>query len=164
MSVHQTRDALTGINRKRLNGTLRVGMGVKSNADIFESKGNPWRTTELEARRTASDRAKLEQHLRQAKLTEAQFIGYLRDKLADAGKPQPVRVDKQRLAEEKRKERPPMSSRSPSRNALSVALAKANRLAALDKQLRANESVNATLSRHHKDYGHFTMIVPRGTK
>jgi hypothetical protein len=131
-------------------------MGVKSNADMFASRGNPWETTELEARRTASDKARLKQHLRQAKFTEARFIGYLRDKLADAGKPQPVRVDKQRLAEEKKKERPPMSSRSPSRNALSVALAKANRLAALDKQLRANETVNATLSKYHKDYGHFT--------
>jgi hypothetical protein len=159
MTVHQTRDSLTGVNRKRLRGTLRVAMGVKSNADIFESKGNPWRTTELEERRNAVERAKLEQHLRQAKLTEQRFIGYLRDKLSDPGKPEPVRVDKQKLAEEKKYQRANRSCRNVSANRLSAAIGKATRLAALDKQLRANEAVKAKCSKFHKDYGHFTVEI-----
>lgn len=164
VTIHTKRDSLTGINRSRLRGTLRVSMGVKSNADIFASKGDPWETTPTQERQDRVRQAKLEQHLRQAKLTERQFIGYLKDKLADDGLPTPVSVDKQQLAREKRKERAPMSCRSPSRNALAAALAKANRLAVLDKQLRENETVNATLSKYYKNHGHFTLIVPCGTE
>jgi hypothetical protein len=159
MTIHTTRDSLDGIHRSRLRGTLRIAMGVKSNASIFESKGDPWETTPSQHRQDKVRQAKLEQHLREASLNETRFIGYLKAKLADDGLPSPVPVDKQQLAREKRKERAPMSCRSPSRNALTVALAKANRLAVLDKQLRENQAVNATLSKDHKNYMHFTKIT-----
>lgn len=156
---HTTRDSLHGFNRSRLRGTLSVAMGVKNNADVFASSGNPWTTTPSEERKIASEKAKLQQHLRQAKLTETQFIGYLRDKLSDPPPPQPVKVDKQRLAQEKKKERPARSCRSPEANNLAAIIGKAKRLAALDSQLRANEAVKAKYSGNHKAYQHFTRVI-----
>jgi hypothetical protein len=166
-------------------------MGVKSNADIFASAGNPWETTALEARREAVERAKLECVLRTAhkpdehpkrpaKVSDPdkpqfsvvtpvigvptmrqqrEVIAFVRDKLADAGLPDPVVVDTQKLAEEKKKEREPMSCRSVQRNTLVAALAKAKRLAQLDKELRANETVKAKCSKYHKNYGHYSVEI-----
>lgn len=188
---HIKRDSLTGFNRTRLRGTLRVAMGVKSNADMFASKGDTWDTTPQEKRRDALERNKLERVLATAHKEDEtpykpapsrdpdnpvykvvsplagpptmkqqrEIIAFVRDKLADDGLPMPVLVNKQRLAQEKRKERAPMSCRSSSRNALTAALAKANQLAQLDKQLRANETVKAKYSGKYRAYKHFTQII-----
>jgi hypothetical protein len=105
------------------------------------------------------ERSKLEQHLREARFNERKFIGYLKDKLADAGPPERVRVDKQQLAREKKKERPPMSCRSPNRNAVTAAIAKAKRLAALDADLRAKGFVKPKYSGKYREFGHFVEVI-----
>lgn len=156
---HITRDSLDGFNRSRLRGTLRIAMGVKSNADVFASSGNPWVSTPSEDRRHAAEQAKLKEHLRKASFKERQFIGYLKDKLSDPPPPKRVKVDKQRLAQEKKKERAPMSCRSAKQNELIAALSKARRLGALERQLQANETVKAKYSGKHRNYGHFTMEI-----
>ena len=154
MRIHATRDSLWGFDRKQLRLTLSKQMGVKSNAHVFASKGDTWATTGREERRQAVIRAKLEQHLREAGKNESQFKQYLLERLADAGKLEPVKYDKQRLAQQKKRKRP---ARTAGKGSFVAAAQRITRLAQLHKELNADERVAAVTSDKRKEYGHFIM-------
>lgn len=154
MTIHAMRDSLTGINRKQLRQTLLDSMGIKSNADIFASKGDPWKTTSAQERKLAQNRALLEKHLREAGANETQFRQYLLERLSDAGLPEPVRYDKQKLAQQ-RKPKPP--ARTAGKGSYVAAAQRITRLAQLHKELTADERVAAVTGDKRKEYGHFVM-------
>lgn len=66
MTTHKQRDSLTGFNRKRLRGTLRLQMDAKPNSAMFESRGQSWSTTASEERQEAQRKQLLERQLREA--------------------------------------------------------------------------------------------------
>lgn len=156
---HQTRDSLTGIDRKRLRGTLRLQMGVKPNSAMFESRGQSWHTTASEERQETVKRQLLEKHLREAKPSEGRFIEHLQARLADAGTLPPVKVDKQRLAQERKKERNERSCRRVNQNKHTTLAKRVNRLAQLHKELTANERVAAKTTDKYRAFDHFTMEI-----
>lgn len=156
---HEKRDSLTGFDRKRLRVTLRLAMGVKSNADMFAGRGQSWETTPSEGRQEAIRRNLLEKHLRDAKPSETRFIEVLQDRLADDGVLPAVKVDKQRLARERKKERPLHTSRSVQQNKHLSLASRVNRLANLHKELAADERVAAKTTDKYKTFEHFTLEI-----
>ncbi len=154
MPIHKQRDSLDGFNRKRLRGTLRAKLGVKPNSAMFESRGQSWHTTEPEQRQEAQRRQVLERHLREANFSETRFIDTLLDKLADAGPPEPVKVDKQELAAQA-KPKPPARTKPDGKF---IALSqKVRRFAALQRELDADSRVAAKTTDKYRDYGHFVL-------
>lgn len=63
---NKRRDALTGINRRRLRGTLTAKMTMRTNQDMFERIGSPWTNTRYDESRKAEERATLHKHLHEA--------------------------------------------------------------------------------------------------
>lgn len=151
-SRYRQRDSLTGFNRTRLRGTLGLTMGVKSNADIFASKGDTWTSTRAEDRRAQVDRDLLEKHLREAKPNEIQFKTYLLERLADLPPVEPVKYDKQRLAEQ-RKPRPP--ARQAGKGSYVALAQKITRLAQLHKELTDHNRIVQGNDYKSKGFGHF---------
>lgn len=188
---HKTRDSLTGINRKRLQGTLRLQMGVKPNSAMFESRGQPWNTTASEERQEAVKRQLLERQLREAgkpdekpyKPSETRNLNapqhrvvkplegtptpkqqqeieaFILSQLADAGTLPPVKVDKQRLAQERKKERDERSCRRVNQNKYTALAKRVNRLANLHKELTANEHVAVKTTDKYRAFNHFTLEI-----
>ena len=157
MTIHTTRDSLSGFNRKQLRLTLSKQMGVKSNAHVFASKGDSWDTTSAEQRQEQLRRNLLEKHLREAGKNENQFKQYLLERLADAGKLEPVKYDKQRLAQQKKRKRP---ARIAGKSSFVAVAQRVTRLAQLHKQLNADERVAAVTTDKRKEYGHFVIERP----
>lgn len=79
---------------------------------------------------------------------------FILGKLADAGPLEPVKVNKQTLAAEKKHGRP---ARRPAQGAYAAVALKVNRLAKLHKERLANEKTGAVTSDKRKEYGHFVM-------
>ena len=154
MTIHTTRDSLWGFDRKQLRLTLSKQMGVKSNAHVFASKGDSWDVTSAEQRQERIRRNLLEKHLQEAGANESQFKQYLLERLADAGKLEPVKYDKQRLAQQKKRKRP---ARVAGKGSFVAAAQRITRLAQLHKELNADERVAAVTSDKRKEYGHFIM-------
>lgn len=153
-SHHKPRQSFDGIDRKRLRGTLTAKLGIVSNSDIFASKGNTWETTEAEQRRETIDRQNLERHLREASLNETQFINHIFERLRDAGPPEPVKVDKKRLALEAKHAKPARRSRQGAYVKIAMQV---NRLANLQREREASSRVTAVTSDKRKEYGHFIL-------
>ena len=152
---HTRRESFDGFDRKRLRGTLTAKLGIVTNADVFASKGNSWTLTQGEERRAAQERALLEHHLRQADTrTEQRFIQHLRERLADAGPPEPVRYDKQALASQKKQAKPARRAGAGKFAALAL---RVNRLAQLHKELTSGERVAAVTTDKRKEFGHFVL-------
>lgn len=154
---HLRRDSLTGINRKRLRGTLAAKLGVGSNADMFASRGLPWTTTQSDEAFEARQRQLAEYHLRHAKHNEHAFKVALRERLADPGPLEPVKVDKQRLAAERKKEREPLSSRKLHQTKFATLAKRVNNLANLQRELERDDKVAAKTTDQYRDLGHFVL-------
>jgi len=154
MTIHTMRDSLGGFNRKQLRLTLSKQIGVKSNAHVFASKGDSWDVIRAEQKQEQIQRNLLEKHLQEAGKNESQFRQYLLERLADAGKLEPVKYDKQRLAQQKKRKRP---ARTAGKGSFVAAAQRITRLAQLHKELNADERVAAVTSDKRKEYGHFIM-------
>ena len=151
---HKQRASFDGFDRKRLRGTLTTKLGIVSNADVFASKGNTWETTTGEERREQQQRQMLERHLREADFSETRFIDGLLERLRDDGPPEPVPVNKQTLATEKKHGKPARRARQ---GAYAKVAMQVNRLAKLQRERGANERVGAVTADKRKEYGHFVL-------
>jgi len=156
MAIHTTRDSLWGFDRSKLRRHIESHMGLKSNADMFASKGDTWQTTESEERRQAQIRAKLEQHLQESKANETQFKIYLKDKLADAGIAPSPTWDKQALARENKARRERKDTRDVHKTTLKGVRQRVARLANLEQELK-NKS--GSKSNKGKELSHFTIVT-----
>ena len=153
---HKPRDSLSGFDRKRLRQQLRERMGVTPNSAMFESRGQSWHTTQSEERQEHQRRQLLEHHLREAKPNEHRFIQHLRERLADAGRLAPVKVDKQALATQT-KPRPPARTK-PSDGKYVALSQRVTRLANLQRELERDDRVAAKTSDKFKQRGHFVQV------
>lgn len=154
---HVTRDSLCGFDRSKLRRHIESHMGLKSNADIFASKGDTWSTTESEERRQAVIRAKLEQYLREAGPSETRFKAYLKDKLADAGIAPSPTWDKTKLAQENKQRRERQDTRQPHKTSMKAVRQRVARLANLERERKLGLRTSAVTSDKRKEYGHFVM-------
>lgn len=155
-TIHTKRDSLVGINRRRLREALRVRLGVTSNAAIFNNRGDTWDTTQSEKRKAKQHREMLEKHLREADLSETQFLNYLRERLDDPGPVDPVAVNKTKLAREAKHARPARKQKEGGFVKLSSEVI---RLAQLERELASNERVYAVTSDRLKEMGHFVKTI-----
>jgi hypothetical protein len=154
-SKHKPRDSLTGFDRKRLRQQLQERMGVTPNSAMFESRGQSWHTTQSEERQERQRRQLLEHHLREAKPSEQRFIQHLRERLADAGRLAPVKVDKQALAAQA-KPRPPARTK-PSDGKYVALSQRVTRLANLQRELERDDRVAAKTTDKYRVYDHFIL-------
>lgn len=152
---HVTRDSLCGFDRSKLRRHIESHMGLKSNADIFASKGDTWSTTDSEERRQAVIRAKLEQHLREAGPSETRFKAYLKDKLADAGIATRPIWDRTKLAQENKARRDRKDTRQVHQTSMKAVRQRVARLANLEKQLKHKDGRKGS---NGKELSHFTVI------
>lgn len=156
MTIHATRDSLWGFDRSKLRRHIESHVGLKSNADMFASKGDTWQTTESEERRQAQIRAKLEQHLREAKANETQFKAYLRERLDDSHGPVSSPTwDKTKLAQENKARRERKDTRVVHKTTLKGVRQRVARLANLEQELK-NKS--GSKSNRGKELSHFTIV------
>lgn len=154
---HVTRDSLCGFDRSKLRRHIEAHMGVKSNADIFASKGDTWATTDSEERRQAVIRAKLEQYLREAGPSETRFKAYLKDKLADVGIAPSPTWDKTKLAQENKARRNRTDTRAVHQTSMKAMRQRVARLANLERERKISQQTSAVTSDKRKEYGHFVM-------
>ena len=151
---HVTRDSLCGFDRSKLRRHIEAHMGIKSNAHVFSSKGDSWNTTSAEQRQEQLRRNLLEKHLREAGKNENQFKQYLLERLADAGKLEPVKYDKQRLAQQRKRNRP---ARTAGKSSFVAVSQRVTRLANLERERKIGQQTSAVTSDKRKEYGHFVM-------
>jgi hypothetical protein len=161
---HTKRDSLTGFNRKQLRQTVRQQMGVKSNADMFEGCGFSWHTTEAQERRERIHKQLLEHHLRTSDTFEGNKLSreqsnklkaHLVARLADAGPPQPVKVDKQQLAKERKKLKPARKLGETNFVKLAQRVTKERNL---EREIQNKRKMRTPTSKEVQGYGHYTVI------
>lgn len=159
MTIHRKRESFQGFDLGTLRRNIQAKQGLGTNEQMFSGRGDCWTATRSEERQEAVRRQRLEHHLREASFDEQQFIGYLRDKLADAGPVSRPTWDKTKLSKQRLTD---CSATVPSRK-VHETKAKAirkrvNKLADFEKELtRKQRNQQVKCSKTYKEYGHFVM-------